>query len=71
MSTHLYLAPAAASKTATILARAREASRGLAAIPRVVPTHLQVRARRGASDRRRRNNRRASARGRSEVSHEQ
>ena len=45
MSTHLYLAPAAAGKTATVLARARDASRDLAAIPRVVvPTHLQARA---------------------------
>jgi ATP-dependent helicase/DNAse subunit B len=45
MPTHLYLAPAAAGKTAYVLARAREASRDLAAVPRVVvPTHLQARA---------------------------
>ena len=45
MSTHLYLAPAAAGKTAYVLARARDASRDLAAVPRVVvPTHLQARA---------------------------
>ena len=45
MSTHLYLAPAAAGKTAYVLARARAASRDLAAVPRVVvPTHLQARA---------------------------
>lgn len=45
MSTHLYLAPAATGKTATVLARARAAGRDLAAIPRViVPTHLQARA---------------------------
>lgn len=45
MSTHLYLAPAAVGKTAYVLARARETSRDLAAIPRViVPTHLQARA---------------------------
>ncbi len=45
MPNHLYLAPAAAGKTAHVLARTREASRDLAAIPRVVvPTHLQARA---------------------------
>lgn len=45
MPTHIYLALAAAGKTAHVLARARDASRNLAAIPRVVvPTHLQVRA---------------------------
>lgn len=45
MPTHLYLAPAAAGKTAYVLARAREASRDLAEIARVVvPTHLQARA---------------------------
>ena len=45
MPTHLYLAPAAAGKTAHVLARARDASHDLAAIPRVVvPTHLQARA---------------------------
>ncbi len=45
MFTHIYLAPAAAGKTAYTLARARDASRDLAAIPRVVvPTHLQARA---------------------------
>ena len=47
MFTHLCLAPAAAGKTAYILAHARAAGRDLAAIPRViVPTHLQARARR-------------------------
>jgi hypothetical protein len=45
MTTRLHLAPAAAGKTAAILARARGAGRDLAAIPRVVvPTHLQARA---------------------------
>ena len=45
MPTHLYLAPAAAGKTTHVLARAREAARDLAAVPRVVvPTHLQARA---------------------------
>jgi len=45
MPPRLYLAPAAAGKTAYILAHARDASRDLAAIPRmVVPTHLQARA---------------------------
>ena len=44
MPTQLYLAPAAAGKTAYILARARAASRDLAVTPRVVvPTHLQAR----------------------------
>ncbi len=45
MPTHLYLAPAAAGKTAYTLARARDAGRDLAAIQRaVVPAHLQARA---------------------------
>jgi ATP-dependent helicase/nuclease subunit B len=45
MTTRLCLAPAAAGKTAAILARARGAGRDLAATPRVVvPTHLQARA---------------------------
>ena len=45
MPTHLYLAPAAAGKTAHVLDRAREVARDLAAVPRVVvPTHLQTRA---------------------------
>ncbi len=45
MTTHIYLAPAAAGKTAYILALAREAAQGLSAMPRlIVPTHLQVRA---------------------------
>jgi len=45
MTTHLCLAPAAAGKTAYVLARARAASRDLAAVPCVVvPTHLQARA---------------------------
>lgn len=46
MPTHLDLAPdTAAGKTAYTLARARDASCDLAAIPRVVvPTHLQARA---------------------------
>ena len=45
MPTHLYLAPAAAGKTAYVLQLALEAARGLAATPRiVVPTHLQARA---------------------------
>lgn len=45
MPARLYLAPTAAGKTAYALARARDASRGLAAIPRVVvSTHLQARA---------------------------
>ena len=35
MPTHLYLAPAAAGKTAYVLARARDASRDLAAVPRL------------------------------------
>jgi ATP-dependent helicase/nuclease subunit B len=43
--THLYLAPAAAGKTAYVLDLARTSARGLAAEPRVVvATHLQVRA---------------------------
>ena len=45
MSIHLYLAPAAAGKTACVLARDRVASRGLATSPYIiVPTHLQARA---------------------------
>jgi ATP-dependent helicase/DNAse subunit B len=45
MTTHLYVAPAAAGKTTYVLTRARAAAQGLAAIPRVVvPTHLQARA---------------------------
>ncbi|MCX6032087.1 MAG: PD-(D/E)XK nuclease family protein [Chloroflexi bacterium] len=45
MPTHLYLALAAAGKTAYVLAHARAASRDLVAVPRVaVPTHLQARA---------------------------
>jgi ATP-dependent exoDNAse (exonuclease V) beta subunit len=41
----LYLAPAAAGKTAHALARARQAAQGLQATPRVVvPTQLQARA---------------------------
>jgi len=45
MSAQLYLAPAAAGKTAYVLNLVRDAARGLHAIPRVlVPTHLQVRA---------------------------
>jgi len=45
MSVHLYLAPAAAGKTACVLARVREASHGLRCIPRVcLPSHLHVRA---------------------------
>ena len=45
MPIHLYLAPAAAGKTATVLGLARAAGRDLAAVPRVVvPTHLQARA---------------------------
>jgi RecB family exonuclease/superfamily I DNA/RNA helicase len=45
MSTHLYLAPAAAGKTAYSLDLARTTAQGLAAEPRiVVASHLQVRA---------------------------
>jgi ATP-dependent helicase/DNAse subunit B len=45
MSTHLYLAPAAAGKTAFILDLARRTAADLAAEPRVVvASHLQVRA---------------------------
>ena len=45
MSTHLYLAPAAAGKTAYILDLARSTAAGLAAEARVVvASHLQVRA---------------------------
>ena len=45
MPIHLYLAPAAAGKTAYVLAHARDAGRDLAAVPRVVvATHLQARA---------------------------
>ena len=45
MPTHIYLAPAAAGKTAYVLNLVRDAARGLQSIPRVlVPTHLQVRA---------------------------
>ncbi|MBC8492391.1 MAG: hypothetical protein H8D43_01295, partial [Chloroflexi bacterium] len=45
MSVHMYLAPAAAGKTAYVLNLVRDAARGLHSIPRVlVPTHLQVRA---------------------------
>ena len=62
MPTHLYLAPAAAGKTAYVLARARAASRDLAAVPRVVvPTHLQARAARRRLAEERRRHRRARA----------
>ena len=45
MPTHLYLAPAAAGKTAHVLTLARAAAPDLAAIPRVVvAAHLQARA---------------------------
>ena len=45
MPTHLYLAPAAAGKTATILDLARTTAQGLAGEARVVvASHLQVRA---------------------------
>ena len=45
MATHLFIAPAAAGKTTYVLTRARAATQGLAAIPRVVvPTQLQARA---------------------------
>jgi ATP-dependent helicase/DNAse subunit B len=45
MSLHLYLAPAAAGKTAFVLDRVREVAQRLQAVPRVVlPGHLQVRA---------------------------
>jgi ATP-dependent helicase/DNAse subunit B len=45
MSTHLYLAPAAAGKTAYILDLARRTAESLAVEPRVVvASHLQVRA---------------------------
>jgi len=45
MSIHLYLAPAAAGKTAYVLNLARDVARSLRAAPRVVlPTHVQVRA---------------------------
>ena len=45
MSVHLFLAPAAAGKTAYVLNLVRDAARGLHSTPRVlVPTHLQVRA---------------------------
>jgi hypothetical protein len=50
----LYLAPAAADKTAHALARARQAAQGLQATPRVVvPTQLQARAWRRRLDHRR------------------
>jgi len=45
METRLFLAPAAAGKTACVLDLVREAVRGLQSTPRVVvPTHLQARA---------------------------
>jgi ATP-dependent helicase/DNAse subunit B len=45
MTIHLFLAPAAAGKTAYVLDLVRDAARELRAAPRVVvPTHLQVRA---------------------------
>ncbi len=45
MTVRLWLAPAAAGKTAYVLDLARDAARNLQATPRVVvPTHLQVRA---------------------------
>jgi len=45
MPVHIYLAPAAAGKTAYVLNLVRDAAWGLRSIPRVlVPTHLQVRA---------------------------
>jgi len=45
MATHLYLAPAAAGKTAYLVDLTRRAAQGLAATPRVVvPTMLQVRS---------------------------
>jgi ATP-dependent helicase/DNAse subunit B len=45
MSVRLYLAPAAAGKTAFAVDAVRQAGQGLQSIPRVVvPTHLQVRA---------------------------
>ncbi len=45
MPVYLYLAPAAAGKTAYVLNLVRDAARGLHSTPRVlVPTHLQVRA---------------------------
>jgi ATP-dependent helicase/nuclease subunit B len=44
MAVHLYIAPAAAGKTAYLVALARDMSRGLASPPRVVvPTRLQAR----------------------------
>lgn len=45
MPTHIYLAPAAAGKTAYVLNLVRKTARDLATRPRVVvPTHLQARA---------------------------
>ena len=45
MTTHLFIAPAAAGKTIYVLTRASAAAQGLAAVPRVlVPTQLQARA---------------------------
>ena len=44
MSTHLYLVFAARGKTAYVLAQARAAAQGLAAVTRVIPIHLQARA---------------------------
>ena len=45
MTTQLFLAPAAAGKTAYVLALVRDAARRLGSTPLVVvPTHLQVRA---------------------------
>ena len=48
MSVSIWLAPAAAGKTAYVLSLVREAAQGLRSTPRVVvPTQLQVRAFRG------------------------
>ena len=45
MSVHIYLAPAAAGKTAYVLGLVREAAQGLQCTPRVcLPTQLQVRS---------------------------